>query len=126
MDVPGDRRYTEDHEWVRLEGEEGVVGITAYAADELGDVVFVELPKPGRHLKRREVFGVIESVKTASDLYTPVAGEVVAVNDALAAAPELVNADPHGEGWMIRIRPEDPGASDGLLEADAYRSLIAR
>ena len=126
MDVPGDLRYTEDHEWVRFEGDEGVVGITAFAADELGDVVFVELPKAGRRLKRREVFGVIESVKTASDLYAPVAGKVVAVNAALATAPELVNSDPHADGWMIRVRTDDPGATDGLLDADAYRSLIAR
>ena len=125
MDVPGDLRYTEDHEWLRLDGAEGEIGITAYAADELGDVVFVELPKPGRRLERREVFGVIESVKTASDLYAPVAGEVVAVNDALAASPELVNADPYGQGWMIRVQAED-GATGGLLDADAYRSLIAR
>jgi glycine cleavage system H protein len=125
MDVPGDLRYTEDHEWLRLDGADGEIGITAYAADELGDVVFVELPKPGRRLKRREVFGVIESVKTASDLYAPVAGEVVAVNEALGASPELVNADPYGQGWMIRVRAEG-AVSDGLLDADAYRSLIAR
>jgi glycine cleavage system H protein len=124
MDVPDDLRYTEDHEWVRLADGEGAVGITAYAADELGDVVFVELPKPGRRLQRREVFGVIESVKTASDLYTPVAGEVIAVNEALAGAPELVNADPYGEGWMIRIRVDSDAASDGLLDADAYRAQI--
>ena len=126
MDVPDGLRYTEDHEWVRLEGEEGTVGITAFAADELGDVVFVELPAVGRRLQRREVFGVIESVKTASDLYAPVAGEVVAVNEALATAPELVNADPHGQGWMIRVRADEPHTNDGLLDADAYRSLIAR
>ena len=125
MEVPGDLRYTEDHEWLRLDGADGEVGITAYAADELGDVVFVELPKPGRRLKLREVFGVIESVKTASDLYAPVAGEVVAVNEALGASPELVNSDPYGQGWMIRVRAEG-GVSDGLLDADAYRSLIAR
>ena len=124
MDVPADLRYTEDHEWVRLAQGEGAVGITAYAADELGDVVFVELPKPGRRVARREVFGVIESVKTASDLYAPVAGEVVAVNEALAGAPELVNSDPYGEGWMIRIRVDDDGATDGLLDADAYRAVI--
>ena len=124
MDVPGDLRYTEDHEWVRLTDGEGAVGITAYAADELGDVVFVELPKPGRRVARREVFGVIESVKTASDLYAPVAGEVVAVNEALAGAPELVNSDPYGDGWMIRIRVDGAGATDGLLDADAYRAVI--
>jgi glycine cleavage system H protein len=121
--VPGDLRYTEDHEWIRLADGEGVVGITAYAADELGDVVFVELPAVGRPLQRREAFGVIESVKTASDLYAPVAGVVVAINEALASAPELVNSDPYGEGWMIRIRPED-GGTDGLLDADAYRAVI--
>jgi glycine cleavage system H protein len=123
MDVPGDLRYTDDHEWLRLADDEGVVGITAYAADELGDIVFVELPAVGRRLQRREAFGVIESVKTASDLYAPVAGEVVAVNAALAGAPELVNGDPYGEGWMIRLRLED-GGSDGLLDAAAYRALI--
>jgi glycine cleavage system H protein len=123
MDVPGDLRYTDDHEWVRLADREGVVGITAYAADELGDIVFVELPAVGRRLQAREVFGVIESVKTASDLYAPVAGEVVAVNEALAGAPELVNSDPYGEGWMIRLQLED-GRSDGLLDADAYRAAI--
>jgi glycine cleavage system H protein len=125
MDVPGDLRYTDDHEWVRLADGEGVVGITAYAADELGDVVFVELPRVGRVLRRREAFGVIESVKTASDLYAPIAGEVIAVNEALAGAPELVNTDPYGEGWMLRIRADDSGASEGLLDADAYRAVIA-
>ena len=126
MDVPDGLRYTEDHEWIRLEGEEGTVGITAFAADELGDVVYVELPTVGRRLQRREVFGVIESVKTASDLYAPIAGEIVAVNAALATSPELVNADPHGEGWMIRVRADAAGTTDGLLDAEAYRSLIAR
>jgi glycine cleavage system H protein len=124
VEVPDGLRYTEDHEWLRAEGDEAVVGITAYAADELGDVVFVELPSVGRRLAAREAFGVIESVKTASDLYCPVAGEVVAVNDALTGAPELVNGDPHGDGWMIRLRPDDTAASDALLDADAYRALI--
>ena len=124
MVVPDGLRYTEDHEWLRSEGEEAVVGITAYAADELGDVVFVELPAVGRTLAAREVFGVIESVKTASDLYCPVAGEIVAVNDALTGAPELINRDPHGDGWMIRLRPADPAAPDALLDAAAYRALI--
>ena len=124
MEVPDGLRYTQDHEWLRTEGDQAVVGITAYAADELGDVVFVELPAVGRRLAAREVFGVIESVKTASDLYTPIGGEIVEVNPALTGAPELVNSDPHGEGWMIRLRPDDPGAADALLDADAYRALI--
>lgn len=124
MEVPDGLRYTEDHEWIRSEPDGAVVGITAYAADELGDVVFVELPAVGRKLAAREVFGVIESVKTASDLYCPIAGEVVEVNPALTGAPELVNSDPHGEGWMIRLRPEDASAADALLDAAAYRALI--
>jgi glycine cleavage system H protein len=124
VEVPDGLRYTEDHEWLRQDGDQALVGITAHAAEELGDVVFVELPTVGRKLAAREVFGVIESVKTASDLYCPVAGEVVAVNGALNAAPELVNSDPHGEGWMIRLRLDDPAAPDSLLDAAAYRALI--
>lgn len=124
MEVPLGLRYTEDHEWLRSDGAEAVVGITAHAADELGDVVFVELPAIGRHMAAREVFGVIESVKTASDLYCPVAGEIVAVNDALTGSPELVNSDPHGDGWMIRLRPDDPAEAEALLDADAYRAHI--
>ena len=124
MEVPDGLRYTEDHEWLRTDADGAIVGITAYAADELGDVVFVELPAVGRHVAAREVFGVIESVKTASDLYCPIAGEVVAVNDALTGSPELVNNDPHGDGWMIRLRPDEPAAADALLDAAAYRALI--
>lgn len=124
MEVPDGLRYTDDHEWLRIDADGAVVGITAYAADELGDVVFVELPTVGRRLAAREVFGVIESVKTASDLYCPIAGEVIEVNPALAGAPELVNSDPHGEGWMIRLRPDDSASVDGLLDAAAYRALI--
>ena len=108
MDVPQSLRYTKDHEWLRTEGDEAVVGITAYAADELGDIVFVELPEVGRSVTRDETFGVIESVKTASDLFAPVAGEVLAVNEALADAPELVNSEPYEGGWMLRLRLEDP------------------
>ncbi len=127
MQVPEDLRYTPDHEWLRIEGDEAVVGITEYAANELGDVVFVELPTPGMKLEPAQSFGVIESVKTASDLYSPAAGEVVAVNTALADKPELVNDDPYGDGWMIRVRLADPAAasapSERLLDAAAYRSL---
>jgi glycine cleavage system H protein len=126
LDVPEDLRYTQDHEWLRQDGVEGVVGITAYAADELGDVVYVELPPVGRRLAQREVFGVIESVKTASDLYAPAPGEVVAVNGALTASPELVNQDPYGEGWMLRIRIDETDPPSELLDAAAYRELIAR
>jgi glycine cleavage system H protein len=100
------------------------VGITRYAADELGDVVFVELPPVGRTLSRGETFGVIESVKTASDLYSPVSGEVIEVNDALAGAPQLVNEEPYGSGWLIRLRLADPSESELLRDADGYRALI--
>jgi glycine cleavage system H protein len=124
VEVPEGLRYTHDHEWLRVDGAEGVVGITAYAAEELGDVVFVELPSVGRHIDKATAFGVIESVKTASDLFAPAAGEIVAVNDALATAPELVNSDPYGDGWMVRVRLDDPSAVDGLLDAAAYRTQI--
>jgi glycine cleavage system H protein len=124
VDVPEELRYTVDHEWLRSEGDEAVVGITAHAAEELGDIVFVELPEVGRRLTVAEAFGVIESVKTASDLYAPAAGEVVAVNAALASAPELVNGDPYGEGWMVRLRLEVASAPGDLLDAAAYRAHI--
>ena len=123
MDVPAELRYSDDHEWLRPDGAEGLVGITRYAADELGDVVFVELPTVGRTLARGETFGVIESVKTASDLYSPVAGEVVAVNDALTSAPEQVNSDPHA-AWIIRVRPSNPADLDALLDAAAYEQQV--
>jgi glycine cleavage system H protein len=123
VEVPSQLRYTDDHEWLRVEGDEGIVGITAYAANELGDVVFVELPEVGRTLERAQSFGVIESVKTASDLYSPLAGEVVAINDKLADHPELVNSDPYGEGWMVRLRLSDPAAADALHDAEAYSKL---
>ncbi len=124
MNVPEDLRYTPDHEWVRADGEEGVVGITAYAADQLGDVVFVELPATGTRLSAGASFGAIESVKTASDLFAPLAGEVLAVNDALSTQPELVNSDPYGDGWMLRVRIDDPGSIDRLEDAAAYRTRI--
>ena len=124
MDVPDDLRYSDDHEWLRPDGEQGLVGITRYAADELGDVVFVELPVVGRTLSRGETFGVIESVKTASDLYSPVSGEVVVVNGSLTGAPQLVNEEPYGEGWLIRLRLADPSESELLRDADGYRTLI--
>jgi len=123
--VPDDLRYTEKHEYIRREGAGVVrVGITDYAQGELGDVVFVELPKPGDRFENMQVFGTIEAVKAVSDLYAPVAGSVVAINDALDAAPALVNTDPYGDGWMISIRVDDPSSLDGLLDASAYRALV--
>ncbi len=124
VDVPAGLRYSDDHEWLRAEGDEGTVGITRYAADELGDVVFVELPRVGQTLTRGETFGVIESVKTASDLYAPVAGEVLAVNTDLGGAPELINSDPYTDGWIVRLRLADPSEAELLRDADAYRALI--
>ncbi len=124
MDVPETLRYTAEHEWLRLEGEDVVVGITAHAADELGDIVFVELPAVGRVLRAGEAFGVIESVKTASDLYAPVGGEVLAVNAALATTPELVNTEPYEGGWMVRLRTDAGASVSGLLDAAAYRDVI--
>ena len=123
--VPGDLRYTKDHEWVRVEGDEALVGITEYAAEQLGDIVFVELPEAGRSLEQHATFGVVESVKAVSDLFAPIAGEVVATNDALAGKPELVNDDPYGEGWMLRVKLADASQADGLLDAAAYEQLIA-
>jgi glycine cleavage system H protein len=125
VEIPDGLRYTDDHEWLRLEAEDAVVGITAYAAGELGDVVFVELPAVGTKVAKSQAFGVIESVKTASDLYSPAAGEIIAVNDALADRPELVNDDPYGAGWLIRVRLDDPAsAPEGLRDAGSYRELI--
>jgi len=122
--VPGNLRYTKEHEWVRVDGDEATVGITQYAADQLGDVVFVELPAVGRSLDQFATFGVVESVKAVSDLFAPISGEVVAVNDALGGAPELVNSDPYGDGWMVRLRVTDGAHLDGLLDAGAYEQII--
>ncbi len=125
MSTPTDLRYTRDHEWVRVDGEEATVGITQYAADQLGDIVFVELPEPGRGLEEAKPFGVVESVKAVSDLFAPVTGEVTAVNDALAADPELVNSDPYGQGWMVKLHVTDPSQLDDLLDGEAYDDLVA-
>ena len=128
MQVPEDLRYTPDHEWLRIEGDEATVGITEYAATELGDVVFLELPANGMALEPAQSFGVIESVKTASDLYAPAGGEVIATNAALTDHPELVNSDPYGDGWMIRLKLSDPEAAaattDRLMDAASYRRLV--
>ncbi len=123
--VPGDLRYTKEHEWVRVDGDDAVVGITKFAADQLGDIVFVELPDVGRTLAAHATFGVVESVKAVSDLFAPLAGEVVGTNEALAGSPELVNSDPFGEGWMLRVRLADAAQLDGLMDAAAYEQLIS-
>jgi glycine cleavage system H protein len=123
--VPTDLRYTTDHEWVRADGDEATIGITAYAADQLGDIVFVELPEAGRAIAQSAAFGVVESVKAVSDLFAPVSGEVLESNPDLAARPELVNSEPYGAGWMIRVRMSDPGELEELLDADAYDALVA-
>jgi glycine cleavage system H protein len=123
--VPTDLRYTKDHEWVRVDGDEATVGITEYASGQLGDIVFVELPDAGRTLEQFATFGVVESVKAVSDLFAPVSGEVLATNEALTGSPELVNADPHGGGWMIRVKLAKPEEVDELLDAAAYDALIA-
>jgi glycine cleavage system H protein len=123
--VPTDLHYTKDHEWVRVDGDEATVGITAYAAVQLGDIVFVELPDVGRSLEQSATFGVVESVKAVSDLFAPVGGEVVETNAALTAQPELVNGEPYEGGWMVRLRLADPAQLDELLDSAAYDALIA-
>lgn len=124
-DIPKELRYTASHEWVREEGDGVVaVGITHHAQEQLGDLVFVELPETGTTVSAAEEFGVVESVKAASDLYSPVTGEVVAVNEALAETPETINADPYGDGWLIQVRLDDPGELDGLLDAEGYAAHL--
>ena len=125
MNIPQDLKYTKDHEWVRVEGEEAVIGITDFAQSELGDIVFVEIETEGEELEQEEVFGTVEAVKTVSDLFMPVSGVVIAFNDELEEAPEKVNEDPYGEGWMIRVKITDLTQFDELLSADDYKKLIA-
>jgi len=122
--VPEDLHYSKDHEWIRVEGETGTIGITDYAQHSLGDVVYVELPKVGDKFEAHESFGSVESVKAVSELFTPVAGEVVEVNEALQDAPESVNSDPYGAAWMIRVRVKDRGAVDALLTAAEYEDFL--
>ena len=122
MKTPDDLRYTKDHEWVRVEGERLRVGVTDFAQDALGDIVFVTLPEAGSHLTAGEACGEIESTKSVSDVYAPVTGTVEERNEALDASPELVNSDPYGDGWMLAIRPDEGDAVEGLLDAAAYEA----
>jgi glycine cleavage system H protein len=124
MELPQDLRYTEEHEWARIEDGLARVGITEYAQDQLGDVVYVELPKPGDFVTAQKAFGVVESVKAASDLFSPLTGEIVEVNALLNDQPELVNSDPYGEGWMVVIRIDDESELEGLLDPDRYAELF--
>jgi glycine cleavage system H protein len=124
MNIPAKLKYTKDHEWIRIEGSEAYVGITEYAQKELGDIVFIEIETVGEELAKEEVFGTIEAVKTVSDMFMPVTGTVLEVNPKLESQPELVNKDPFGEGWMIRIAVKDAGEMNDLLDAVAYSKLI--
>ena len=126
MSTPADLRYTQEHEWARAEADGTItVGITAHAAEALGDVVYCELPSAGDTLEAGATFGVVESVKAVSDLYAPLTGEVIATNEALEEAPEKVNEDPYGDGWMLRVKPADPDAYAGLMDAAAYEAFVA-
>ena len=122
--VPAELRYTKDHEWVRVDGDEAVVGITQYAADQLGDIVFVELPDTGRTLDQHATFGVVESVKAASDIYAPVTGEIVERNEDAVGGPEVVNASPYEQAWLVKIRVDDQGGIDKLMSADEYEKYL--
>lgn len=117
-------RYTKDHEWIRVEGQDATVGITPYAADQLGDVVFVELPEVGKSFKKGDEIAVVESVKAASEIYAPASGKVKAVNEALESEPAKVNEAPEGEGWFLKLELDDPSEVDGLMDADAYQAHI--
>jgi glycine cleavage system H protein len=121
--VPENLHYSKDHEWVSVDGEIAIIGITDYAQNSLGDVVYVELPKPGEEFTSNEPFGSVESVKAVSEMFTPVSGQVVEVNEALADEPEKVNSDPYGDGWMIRLRMANPGEVDSLLTAAEYEDF---
>jgi glycine cleavage system H protein len=124
MNVPADLLYTKDHEWLRIEGEFGFIGITDFAQGELGDIVFLEIETLGETLKQEEVFGTIEAVKTVSDLFMPVGGEVVEINPALGDSPDVVNKDPYGKGWLIKIRMSDPAETGTLLSAEKYQEIL--
>jgi len=124
MNFPEDLKYTKEHEWVRIEGDVATIGITEFAQGELGDIVYVDVTTVGEDLAPDEVFGTVEAVKTVSDLFMPLAGQVMELNESLDSQPELVNSDPYGDGWMIRVKMSDPSQADGLLSAEDYKSLV--
>lgn len=125
MNIPQDLKYTQDHEWVRIEGDEATVGITDFAQSELGDIVYVEVETVGETLDREAVFGTVEAVKTVSDLFLPLTGEIIAFNESLEDTPELVNEDPYGEGWVVKIKLSEPSEIAGLLSGEGYQAVIA-
>ena len=125
MNIPAELKYTKDHEWVRIEDDEAVIGITDFAQSELGDIVFVEVETEGESIESEEIFGSVEAVKTVSDLFMPLSGEVLSFNSELEDAPEVVNSDPYGEGWMIRVKISDSSEVDTLLSAEQYKDLIS-
>jgi len=124
MNIPADLSYTKDHEWIRIDGDTGYIGITDFAQGELGDVVFVEIETLGETLNKGDVFGTIEAVKTVSDIFMPVGGEILEVNPAIGETPDVVNRDPYGKGWMIRIKFTDPSEKDALLSPEQYKAML--
>lgn len=124
MNIPSELKYTKDHEWVRVEGDTAIIGITDFAQGELGDIVYVEVETEGETLDKEEVFGTIEAVKTVSDLFMPISGEIISFNSALEGSPETVNSDPYGDGWMVKVKISDSSEIDSLLDAAAYEALI--
>jgi glycine cleavage system H protein len=124
MNVPGNLKYTKDHEWLRIEGDMGYVGVTDFAQGELGDIVFIEIETVGETLSKEEVFGTIEAVKTVSDMFMPVSGEILEMNPAIEETPDVVNKDPYGKGWMVKIKITNPSEADQLLSPDKYKELI--
>lgn len=124
MNIPSNLKYTKDHEWVNVEGDIATIGITEFAQGELGDIVYVEIETEGETLDAEEVFGSIEAVKTVSDLFMPISGEIIEFNSALEASPETVNSDPYGDGWMVKVKISDASELDGLMDAAAYQALV--
>jgi len=123
MNFPGELKYTKDHEWVRIQGDEAIIGITDFAQRELGDIVYVEIETAGQELKTGEIFGTVEAVKTVSDLYLPLSGSITEINPKLNSNPELVNTDPYGEGWMVKMKISNPSDAESLMDAATYESM---
>jgi glycine cleavage system H protein len=126
MNIPEGLKYTKDHEWIKVDGKEALIGVTDFAQGELGDIVYIEIETEGEDLEVGEVFGTVEAVKTVSDLFMPVSGKVIAINEELEGAPEIVNSDPYGKGWMIKVAISDMDSLKGTLSAEEYKSLISK